>query len=45
MSLFGHDDPKQEELIERLKNLKVLEMTPMQALQTLYELNSQAKEI
>lgn len=45
MSLFGHDDPKQEKLIERLKNLKVLEMTPMQALQTLYELNSQAKEI
>ncbi len=45
MSLFGQDDPKQEELIERLKNLKVLEMTPLQALQTLYELNSQAKEI
>lgn len=45
MSLFGKDDPKQEELLDKLKNLKVLEMTPMQALQTLYELSSEAKEI
>ena len=45
MSLFAADDPKQEELIDKLKSLKVLEMTPMQALQTLYDLSNQAKEI
>ena len=45
MSLFGRDDPKQEELLDKLKNLKVLEMTPLQALQVLYELSQQAKEI
>ena len=45
MSLFGKDDPKQEELLDKLKNLKVLEMTPMQALQVLYELSQEAREI
>lgn len=45
MSLFGKDDPKQEELLDKLKNLKVLEMTPMQALQMLYELSQEAREI
>ncbi len=45
MSLFGADDPKQEELLEKLRGLKVLEMTPLEAQQTLYQLCNEAKEI
>ena len=45
MSLFGADDPKQEELLEKLRSLKVLEMTPLEAQQTLYQLCNEAKEI
>lgn len=45
MSLFAKDDPKQEEILARLKGLKVLEMTPLEAQQILYELCNEAKEI
>ncbi len=45
MSLFAKDDPKQEEILARLKGLRVLEMTPLEAQQILYELCNEAKEI
>ena len=45
MSLFAKDDPKQEEILTRLKGLRVLEMTPLEAQQILYELCNEAKEI
>ena len=47
-SLFELSDEKEEikknEIEEKIKNIKPLEMTPMEALNLLYELNKEAKK-
>jgi len=47
-SLFELSDEKEEikknEIEEKIKNIKTLEMTPMEALNLLYELNKEAKK-
>ena len=46
MTLFESEKNEQKErIIEKLRKLKVLEMTPIQALETLYGLNREAGRI
>nr|HPI99898.1 DNA mismatch repair protein MutS [Enterococcus sp.] len=41
LSLFGEGNPQEQKVLEQLQALNVLEMTPMDALNTLYELKKQ----
>lgn len=43
LSLFGEND-KNQEVLEELRNLKVMEMTPMEAMNVLYKLQQQIQE-
>ena len=45
ISLFGSGDSEKEALLEELKGLSVMEMTPLQAMQTLYDLQNKAKTL
>ena len=45
ISLFGSGDSEKEALLEQLKGLSVMEMTPLQAMQTLYDLQNKAKTL
>ncbi len=43
ISLFGSGDSEKEALLDELRGLSVMEMTPLQAMQTLYDLQNKAK--
>lgn len=43
ISLFGSGDSEKEALLDELRGLPVMEMTPLQAMQTLYDLQNKAK--
>ena len=45
ISLFGSGDSEKEALLDELKGLSVMEMTPLQAMQTLYDLQNKAKNL
>lgn len=44
LSLFSDISPKEEEVLERLKKINVMELTPMDALSKLYELQKELRE-